>query len=108
MSEQNTKQSEWKNREIGALWKRKSDSGKTYCSGHFIVDELGNEVKVKVVMFSNTEKKNEKSPDFLIYLSKDQKSKLSPENPSAVMNSVLAAPAATNVGGGFEDDGIPM
>jgi|TARA_R110000751_G_scaffold23569_4_gene65091 uncharacterized protein (DUF736 family) len=57
--------------EIGALWKRKSKNGLTYLAGHVkIEDELGTEKMVKVVLFSNKKKTNEKQPDFRMYVSK--------------------------------------
>jgi uncharacterized protein (DUF736 family) len=65
---QTTKQNE---QEIGALWKRTSKTGsQTYLSGHITVDELGSPRTYKVVVFSNRNKKNEKAPDFRIYLSR--------------------------------------
>ena len=65
-------QSEWNDRELGALWKRESRSGsQTYLAGHVVVDELGTEKKLKVVVFSNKNKTNERAPDFRIYKSKE-------------------------------------
>jgi hypothetical protein len=61
----------WKDREIGALWKRKSEKG-TYCTGYIMVEEMGTQVKQRVVMFSAKEKKNDKAPDLIIYKSVDQ------------------------------------
>ncbi len=68
----NAKQNEWQKREIGALWKRESKaSGKKYLAGHFKFSELGTEVTVKVVVFPNATKKNDKSPDFVVYVSQE-------------------------------------
>lgn len=72
---------DWQKREIGALWKRVSSPsstfprGRTYLTGTLKIDELGEEKIVKVVVFSNADKKNEKAPDFRIYISKDVTSK---------------------------------
>ena len=67
------KQADWKEREVGALWKKVSDGNKpNYCTGYVTSDELGNKVKQRVIMFSNKNKSNEKSPDFILYASKDQ------------------------------------
>ena len=60
-------------------WRRKSrDGSQTYLSGHIVtVDEFGMEKRQKVVMFSNkdkdpnSERYNEKAPDYKMYLSKD-------------------------------------
>ncbi len=68
---QTSNQTKKNEQEIGALWKRVSKSGsQTYLSGHITVDELGSPRTYKVVVFSNKNKKNEKAPDFRIYLSK--------------------------------------
>ena len=69
LEEQNTK-SDWSQREIGAFWTRDSSKGK-YLSGSIEVDELGVKKKMKVVMFPNRYKDNEKKPDYVLYVSKD-------------------------------------
>lgn len=63
----NTKQ---QNIEVGALWK-KSGKTQTYLSGTIELDKLpkGAGNKIRVVMFSNSTKKNENAPDYRIYLS---------------------------------------
>ena len=52
MSE-NQNNTENKNKELGALWKRKSrNGGQTYLAGHVISEnEFGEEVKTRVVGF---------------------------------------------------------
>ena len=62
------------NEELGALWKRTARSdGQTYLAGHVKGGELGlGEETVKVVVFSNKNKTNERAPDFRIYKSKPQ------------------------------------
>jgi len=58
------------NEELGALWKRTArNSGQTYLAGHLKGGEFGDE-GVKVVVFSNKNKTNERAPDFRIYKSK--------------------------------------
>ncbi len=68
MSE-NQNNTENKNKELGALWKRKSrNGGQTYLAGHVVSEnEFGEEVKTRVVVFSNSNKKSENSPDFRVY-----------------------------------------
>ena len=56
---------EWREREVGALWK--SDNGKFF-TGRVTV----NGETVKVVAFNNTDKKSDKAPDVNIYVSKDR------------------------------------
>jgi uncharacterized protein (DUF736 family) len=70
LEEQNTK-SDWSQREMGAFWTRDSAKGK-YLSGSIEVDELGVKRKIKVVMFPNRYKDNDKKPDYVLYASKDQ------------------------------------
>jgi len=62
----------YNNEELGALWKRTARSdGQTYLAGHIKGGELGlGEETVKVVVFSNKNKTNERAPDFRIYKSK--------------------------------------
>ena len=58
------------NEELGALWKRTArNSGQTYLAGHLKGGDFGDE-GVKVVVFSNKNKTNERAPDFRIYKSK--------------------------------------
>jgi len=115
MNEQNTKnwstaqkKDKWREREVGSLWKRKSDKG-SYCTGYIVSDELGNEVRQRVIMFANKSKTNEKSPDFIIYKS------VEPDAPQA--KAVSTATADTQAvtreqsslpNNEFDDDGIPM
>jgi len=79
-----TKESEWKNRERGALWK-KQGKNQNYLTGVIkSLDDMGQEVKNKVIVFANKNKTSENAPDFIIYESKD-------------MNQAdSAAPAATS------------
>ena len=67
MSEQ-TKNNKWREREIGAFWKKKGPTS-TYCSGYFF-DQNGQ--KIRLMMFPNSVKKSENAPDFHVYLSEDE------------------------------------
>jgi|TARA_R110000751_G_scaffold34399_1_gene85240 hypothetical protein len=65
------KESEWKNRERGALWKKQGKS-QNYLTGIIkSLDDMGQEVKNKVIVFANKNKTSENAPDFIIYESKD-------------------------------------
>ena len=70
MLEETKQQSDWAQREMGAFWTRESSKGK-YLSGSIEIDELGVKRKIKVVMFPNRFKDNDKKPDYVLYLSKD-------------------------------------
>jgi uncharacterized protein (DUF736 family) len=85
LEEQKTK-SDWQQREIGAFWTRDSSKGK-YLSGSIEVDELGVKKKMKVVMFPNRYKDNDKKPDYVLYVSKDSDSSTQ-ESKSVEENSI--------------------
>ena len=65
--------SEWSDRELGALWVRQG-KGQKYLSGHLEVETMpGMTEKVRVVVFSNKGKsKNEQAPDYVVYKSVDR------------------------------------
>lgn len=109
------KNNEWKNREVGALWKKPSANGKSsYCTGYITSDELGNKTKQRVIMFSNKNKNNEKSPDFIIYLSNEQENtnvaSAAPATakPKAQAYNPRQAPKPQPASSSEDDDGIPM
>lgn len=69
MIEEENKKSDWSKREIGAFWTRESSKGK-YLSGSIELEGK----KVKVVMFPNRYKDNDKKPDYVLYLSQETSS----------------------------------
>jgi len=76
----NTNKNDWSKRDVGALWKRESATQK-YLSGYVKVDELGIERELKVIVFSNKNKKdNAKAPDYRIYLSLPKEGKVDSQN----------------------------
>lgn len=96
------KQSDWKEREVGALWKKVSNGSKSnYCTGYIVSDELGNKVKQRVIMFANKNKSNDKSPDFIIYTSTEASSDITPAPHANVPKSAMTS------GNEFENDRIP-
>ncbi len=67
-SAENTKANEWKEREIGALWK-KAGKSQNYFSGKINVSSF-NEGAINIVGFANSGKsKNPNSPDVILYSS---------------------------------------
>ena len=59
--------SDWKKRELGALWRREGKS-QNYLSGIIKLGGFGVEQEYRVVVFTNKGKvKNERAPDFIIY-----------------------------------------
>ena len=61
------KESEWKNRERGALWK-KQGKNQNYLTGVIkSLDDMGQEVKNKVIVFTN-KKQDERERSRLHYL----------------------------------------
>lgn len=86
MSENNSN-SEWSKRELGALWKRQGKS-QNYLSGFIKVGEFGVEQEVRVVIFTNKHKsKNEKAPDFVVYLSEEPQKQANASNEDAKDNA---------------------
>jgi hypothetical protein len=79
MSEDN-KNNDWKNREMGALWRREGKQ-QNFLSGMIrLEDEFGMQKETKVVVFTNKGKaKNEKAPDFIIYEDKPRETNTQPE-----------------------------
>lgn len=73
---QSEKQSEWKSRELGALWVRAGKSQK-YLSGQIKMETMpGVEETIKVVVFTNKGRdKNERAPDYVVYRSEDAETK---------------------------------
>lgn len=89
MLEEQKIKSDWQQREIGAFWTRDGSKGK-YLSGSLEIDELGVKKKMKVVMFPNRYKDNDKKPDYVLYLSKDA------EKPSVESENNTSSNEASN------------
>ena len=71
------KNNEWRERELGALWVKKSLSGTQYMTGHIELKDASG--KVQLVVFKNKHKYNEdgtiandRAPDFRLYKSEDR------------------------------------
>ena len=59
--------SDWKKRELGALWRREGRN-QNFLSGTLKLGEFGVEKEFKIVVFTNKGKeKNERAPDFIVY-----------------------------------------
>lgn len=69
MIEEENKKTDWSKREIGAFWTKENAKGK-YLSGSLEIEGK----KIKVVMFPNRYKDNDKKPDYVLYLSQEQNS----------------------------------
>jgi hypothetical protein len=93
---QSEKQSEWKNRELGALWVR-SGKGQKYLSGTINVETMpGLTEALKVVVFTNKGKeKNERAPDYVIYRSEDASKKENVENVEKAASEAASEVVAT-------------
>lgn len=91
MSENN--KTDWSKRELGALWKKKSAT-QTYLTGHLSFEDGE---RINVVVFSNKNKKNDKAPDFRVYVSepKTQAAKPVTQTASAPKKYVKAAVKST-------------
>ena len=66
-SNENESTSEWRKRELGALWKKEGKSQKFY-SGFVKVNKgQENEKDMRIVIFLNKMKSNDRAPDLIIY-----------------------------------------
>jgi hypothetical protein len=66
--------SEWRKREMGALWKKEGKSQQFYSGFLKINKDTDEEKEIRVVVFLNKMKSNEKSPDLIMYESTEQSS----------------------------------
>lgn len=92
----NEKRNEWKDREVGALWVQKSAKGQKYMTGHISINPKASE-NTKVVIFENTGKKdeqgnvkNDKAPDFRVYLSESTENRGSAQTQSKEVSKEAA------------------
>ena len=87
--DQQEKQSEWRNRELGALWVRNGKNQK-YLSGSLKVETMpGVTETVKVVVFTNKNReKNERAPDYVVYRSEDREQSTSSTVEKAVDEAI--------------------
>jgi len=89
------KTNDWKERELGALWVKKSLSGTQYMTGHIeLKDDSG---KVQLVVFKNKHKYNEdgtvsndKAPDFRLYKSEDREQRQNNEGAASQPETAAA------------------
>lgn len=69
MENENNQSNDWKEREIGALWRR-SGKNQKYLSGYIRTGDEIDPQEVRLVVFTNKYKnENEKAPDFVVYKS---------------------------------------
>lgn len=85
------KTNDWKNRELGALWRREGKQ-QNFLSGLIKTeDEFGMQKETKIVVFTNKGKiKNEKAPDFIIYA--DQPKEETPKPEETIQKSASPSP----------------
>jgi uncharacterized protein (DUF736 family) len=92
MENTNQNKTDWTKRDVGALWKREGKTQK-YLSGYVKVDELGIERELKIVVFSNKNKKdNQKAPDYRIYVSTPAEGSESAVKTAPVSKAAVATP----------------
>lgn len=97
----NTNQNTNKN-ELGALWKKKSKTGLSFLSG-YINDHDGQ--RIDVVVFANSNKSNEKAPDYRLYVSKPMNKEATANTASTQVSSkTVAKKAAVTVAEEDQDD----
>ena len=74
--------SEWRQREMGALWKKEGKSQQFYSGFVKINKGTSNEKEVNVVVFLNKLKTNPKAPDLIVYEQSEQPSFINHEKES--------------------------
>ena len=101
------KTNDWQERELGALWAKKSNNGSQYMTGH--IELKGASGKVQLVVFKNQGKKNEdgtytkneKAPAFRIFLSESRE-----EREAKTTEPTSTAPAQEAAATNSSDDEI--
>lgn len=92
MSEEKTN---WRNREIAACWKKE---GGKYTGAiklkNIDISKLSQDEEIAVIMFPNTNKQSDRSPDYSIYLMSDEYERLKPGSGTSKEASAEAEPAA--------------
>ena len=95
----NKTENKWGNRELGALWMKVSkDKSQKYMTGHINSSLEG---KIDIVIFSNKEKKTDKSPDFRIYASDRAENKQ-----KELAGTAASAPSKNGRSASEDDDGV--
>ena len=75
-----TNDNEWRQREMGALWK-KTGRNQTFLSGQIkLKSSDGSEELVRIIVFNNKNKKSDNAPDFVIYKSEDRREQSSEQS----------------------------
>ena len=72
-STENKSTSEWRKREMGALWRKDGKSQQFYSGFLKLNKDTEEEKEIRVVIFLNKMKSSEKSPDLIVYESTEQK-----------------------------------
>jgi hypothetical protein len=77
---ENSQESKWRSRELGALWVKNGKNQK-YLSGSVNIETMpGVTETLKVVVFTNKNRdKNERAPDYVVYRSEDPVEKVAQE-----------------------------
>jgi len=85
-----TNDSEWRQREMGALWK-KTGRNQTFLSGQIkLKTSDGAEELVRIIVFNNKNKKSDNAPDFVIYKSEDRREQSSEQSAASETSTVEA------------------
>lgn len=87
--------------ELGALWKKKSKAGMSFLSG-YINDHDGQ--RIDIVVFANGNKKNEKAPDYRLYVSKPLENKTQQIQETKAVTKTTPVKKAQQVAQEDEDD----
>ena len=94
------KNNEWRERELGALWVKKSLSGTQYMTGHIELKDASG--KVQLVVFKNKGKynddgtiANDRAPDFRLYKSEGRENRQDNEGSAVTQDEAVATASKT-------------
>jgi len=86
MTEENKKsdsQSDWKKRDVGALWRREGKN-QNFLSGKITIGEFGEDKEIQIVIFKNKFKEKDNQPDFRIYLDTPKEGAVKPADQKSI------------------------
>ena len=92
---ENSQESKWRSRELGALWVR-SGKNQKYLSGTINIETMpGVSEALKVVVFTNKgREKNDRAPDYVVYRSEDPLEKVAQEAAEQVSSETTKSAAS--------------
>lgn len=90
-----TKANDWKDKELGCLWRREKQTTKErYLTGVINLKRLGFDKDVQIIVFSNKGKTKDAHPDLRVYLSEKKPAAAPAAKPSVAPEAPVAPDAS--------------